>query len=157
MSIHSRIKERRVELGFTSHKAFADAVGVSWQTVQQWEKEGGTAPNRSRIEKVALVLKTTPEWLLQGVGRTWLDPAKDQATAQAGDPSLMLVAEKVNETWLERLNADELRLVQAYRDLENDADRQTMLLTQARLLVSDHKRGNSALRPDQAKGADKGK
>jgi transcriptional regulator with XRE-family HTH domain len=155
MSIHSRIKERRVELGFSSHKAFADAVGVSWQTVQQWEKEGGTAPNRSRIEKVALVLKTTPEWLLQGVGRAALDAPAD-APGTAGSDQLMLVAERNNETWLERLTAEELRLVQAYRDLDKDADRQTMLLTQARLLVSDHKRGISALRPDQVKGADKG-
>lgn len=66
MNIHTRIKQRRQDLGYASHQAFAQEVGVSWQTVQQWEKEGGTAPNRSRIGRVAKALKTTPEWLLYG-------------------------------------------------------------------------------------------
>lgn len=66
MSIHQRIKERRIAMGFSSHKALGEAVGVTWQTIQQWEKEGGTAPNRNRIEKVAEVLKVTPEYLLRG-------------------------------------------------------------------------------------------
>ncbi|MBY0243025.1 MAG: helix-turn-helix domain-containing protein [Burkholderiaceae bacterium] len=66
MSIHRRIKERRLALGMTSHQALADRIGVSWQTVQLWEKEGGTAPNRSRIEKVAKELGVTPAWLLNG-------------------------------------------------------------------------------------------
>lgn len=68
MSIHSRIKERRIALGYSSQEAFAKAVEVTWQTVQQWEKEGGTAPNRNRIGKVAKALETTPEWLLYGSG-----------------------------------------------------------------------------------------
>lgn len=78
MSIHSRIKERRKAL-FGSHEAFGKAVNVSWQTVQQWEKEGGTAPNRSRIDKVAAALGVTPEWLLYG-------PADERAQERGGDP-----------------------------------------------------------------------
>jgi transcriptional regulator with XRE-family HTH domain len=66
MSIHSRIKERRLALGLKSHQALADLVGVSWQTVQLWEKEGGTAPNRNRIDKVAAALQVTTKWLLHG-------------------------------------------------------------------------------------------
>jgi transcriptional regulator with XRE-family HTH domain len=66
MSIHSRIKERRLALGLSSHSALAALVGVSWQTVQLWEKEGGTAPNRSRLPVVAEVLGVTPEWLISG-------------------------------------------------------------------------------------------
>jgi transcriptional regulator with XRE-family HTH domain len=66
MSIHSRIKSRRLAMGFTSHKALADALGVSWQTVQLWEKEGGTAPKRDRLEAVAKVLGVPSTWLLQG-------------------------------------------------------------------------------------------
>lgn len=66
MSIHQRIKDRRLALGLTSHKALADKVGVSWQTVQLWEKEDGTAPSRKRIDKVAEVLKVTPTWLMHG-------------------------------------------------------------------------------------------
>lgn len=66
MSIHARIKHRRLALGIGSHRALADMVGVSWQTVQLWEKEGGTAPNRNRIAKVAAALETTTEWLQGG-------------------------------------------------------------------------------------------
>jgi transcriptional regulator with XRE-family HTH domain len=48
-------------------KGLADLVGVSWQTVQQWEREeGGTAPKRERLADVARALNTTPEILLFG-------------------------------------------------------------------------------------------
>lgn len=65
MNIHRRIRERREALGL-SMQALAARVGVSaWQTVQQWEKEdGGTAPKRERLKRVAEALKTTPEYLL---------------------------------------------------------------------------------------------
>ena len=65
-TIHTRIKQRREQLGITM-KALADMVGVSaWQTVQQWEREDGTAPKRERLEAVARALQTTPETLLFG-------------------------------------------------------------------------------------------
>jgi transcriptional regulator with XRE-family HTH domain len=73
MSFHTRIKNRRTAL-FPSQEAFAHALEVnyglkvSWQSVQQWEREGGTAPNRSRMPAVVAALKTTPEWLLYGTG-----------------------------------------------------------------------------------------
>lgn len=65
MNIHRRIRERREQLGL-SMQALAARVGVSaWQTVQQWEKEdGGTAPKRERLKRVAEALETTPEYLL---------------------------------------------------------------------------------------------
>lgn len=66
MSIHRRIKERRLAMGFTSHKALGDALGVSWQTVQLWEKEGGTAPKRNRLDHVAEVLGCSSTWLQYG-------------------------------------------------------------------------------------------
>ncbi|NHZ40093.1 helix-turn-helix domain-containing protein [Massilia aquatica] len=67
-TIHTRIKQRREELGM-SMKELAEKVGVSaWQTVQQWEKEGGTAPKRSRLQAVADALQTFPEFLTYGPG-----------------------------------------------------------------------------------------
>lgn len=39
-----------------TEQQFADALDVSRGTVQQWEKEGGTAPKRSRQEAVARLL-----------------------------------------------------------------------------------------------------
>lgn len=51
-------------------RELAELVGVSaWQTVQQWEKEGGTAPKRSRLKAVADALQTTPEFLTYGPGQ----------------------------------------------------------------------------------------
>ena len=68
-TINSRIKQRREALGL-SMQQLADLVRVSaWQTVQQWEKEGGTAPKRSRLEAVASALQTRPEVLLYGAER----------------------------------------------------------------------------------------
>lgn len=68
MTIHSRIKQRREALGM-SMQTLADLVGVSaWQTIQQWEKEGGTAPKRERLAAVANALQTTQEYLLLGNG-----------------------------------------------------------------------------------------
>jgi len=46
MTVHTRIRDGRLKLGLTEQQ-FADRVGVSRGAVQQWEKEGGTAPNRS--------------------------------------------------------------------------------------------------------------
>lgn len=80
MSIHSRIKERRLALGLKSHQALADLVGVSWQTVQLWEKEGGTAPNRNRIDKVAAALQVTTKWLLHGDAEEQERPSHDEAS-----------------------------------------------------------------------------
>lgn len=69
MDIHQRIKAKRLEKGL-SMQALADQVGLKgWQSVQQWEKsdtEGGTAPNRTRLARVAKALGVTPEWLQFG-------------------------------------------------------------------------------------------
>ena len=58
MSVHSKIREGRLRLGLNEQQ-FADRVGVSRGSVQQWEKEGGTAPNRSRQQAVADLLGIT--------------------------------------------------------------------------------------------------
>lgn len=55
MSIHKVIKDGRKRLEMTEQQ-FADAVGVSRGAVQQWEKEGGTAPSRTRQPVVAKLL-----------------------------------------------------------------------------------------------------
>lgn len=55
MSIHQKIREGRAKLGMTEQQ-FGDAVGVSRGAVQQWEKEGGTAPTRKNQPAVAKLL-----------------------------------------------------------------------------------------------------
>lgn len=96
MTIHERIKERRIALGFESHGALAAEIGVSWQTVQQWEN-GTSAPTRKRIAKVAEVLKTTPNWLMYG------DQPEGRKVLQFAE-----------------LSGLEAQLVMLYRQLEDD-------------------------------------
>lgn len=63
-SIHSKIRAHREHLEM-SMTALAEKCGVSsWQTVQQWERENGTAPKRTRINQVAEALGVTKEYLL---------------------------------------------------------------------------------------------
>lgn len=62
--IHARIKQLREGLGL-SMEMLAEKVGVSWQTVQQWEN-GKTAPKRKRLDDVAEVLGTTSDFLMFG-------------------------------------------------------------------------------------------
>ena len=65
MSIHARIKEGRLRLKLTEQQ-FADQVGVTRAAVQQWERENGTAPRRSKQEKVAQVLGISVAELVTG-------------------------------------------------------------------------------------------
>ena len=62
-SIHQLIKSAREAKGWSMQhlasevsKAEALSKPLTWQTVQQWEKEGGTAPRRKRMETVAKLL-----------------------------------------------------------------------------------------------------
>lgn len=89
MSIHARIRERREALGLSQEK-LGELVGVTYQTVQQWEREPGegeggkqrlsTAPSRKRLASVAAILGVTEQWLLTGTdghGVT-VDPTEGQ-------------------------------------------------------------------------------
>lgn len=64
MSIHQKIRAGRSKLGMTEQQ-FADAVGVTRGAVQQWEKEGGTAPTRKNQPKVAELLGITVAELME--------------------------------------------------------------------------------------------
>lgn len=79
MDIHARIRSRREALGLSMEK-LAQMVGVkAWQTIQQWERPGGTAPKRARLDQVAAALGTTSEWLLFGEPATDTSGSKSQA------------------------------------------------------------------------------
>jgi transcriptional regulator with XRE-family HTH domain len=64
-SIHKRIKKLR-ELKGLSQEALAELVGIKYQSVQEWEREGGTAPSRKRQEKVAKALGVSVAELISG-------------------------------------------------------------------------------------------
>lgn len=65
MSIHKLIREGRARLGLTEHE-FAKLVGVSRGAVQQWEREGGTAPRRANQKQVADALGISLAQLMSG-------------------------------------------------------------------------------------------
>lgn len=64
-SIHSRIKSLRDAKGL-SQEALGDLVGVKYQSVQEWERENGTAPSRKRMADVAKALGVTVSQLVTG-------------------------------------------------------------------------------------------
>ena len=65
MSIHKLIRDARNRMGLTE-EAFGKLLQVSRGTIQQWEKEGGTAPNRKRQPAVAELLGITVAELMSG-------------------------------------------------------------------------------------------
>jgi SOS-response transcriptional repressor LexA len=65
MSIHRQIREGRKRLGL-SQEAFGKLFGVTRTAVQQWETEGGTAPNRTKQPEVAVALGLTVAQLIGG-------------------------------------------------------------------------------------------
>lgn len=106
-TIHTRIRLRREAMGITM-KALADLVGVSWQTVQQWEREeGGTAPKRERLATVAQALQTTPEELLFGSE----DPSRPKESSV--DP-------------ISNFSQDALAVARAFDNLKNERERESV-------------------------------
>ena len=69
MSIHQRIKEARVRLKL-SEQELADVAGLTRSSVQQWEREDGTAPARKHQKAVAAKLEMTVAELVDGVPET---------------------------------------------------------------------------------------
>ncbi|NLX17338.1 MAG: helix-turn-helix domain-containing protein [Ramlibacter sp.] len=65
MSIHKRIKEGRERLG-ESEESFAKRFGYTRPTVQQWERENGTAPKLDKITDVADAIGITLDELIAG-------------------------------------------------------------------------------------------
>ena len=71
--LHIRIKRLREAAGLSPYD-FAERVGVTYQSVQQWEMEGGTSPQRKRLPRVAEVLGVTLAELVAGDGNTHAGP-----------------------------------------------------------------------------------
>ena len=76
MSINQRIRDGRLALKLTEAQ-FAERAGVSRASVQQWEREGGYAPNRRHQQKVADALEIPLAELLTGGTTPYVtDPGK---------------------------------------------------------------------------------
>jgi len=68
-AIGSRIKKRRIELGFKTQQAFADALGVDQPRVNKWEN-GANLPDAKHQALICKVLKIDREDLLSANGPT---------------------------------------------------------------------------------------
>jgi transcriptional regulator with XRE-family HTH domain len=89
-TIHARIRQRREELRLTQQQ-LAERIGVTYQTIQQWETEPNpdnpkvlsTAPKRTRLALVAEVLGVSEEWLATGrdLSGELRDPIAEQLVA----------------------------------------------------------------------------
>lgn len=115
--IHERIRAKREALGLSA-EALGQAIGVSRQTVQQWENRS-TAPSRRHLPAVAAALQCSEEFLVAG-------PASN-APGYSGS----LVADSVRlmreiERELGRTLGDEhfSRLVVAVADMHAHLDRE---------------------------------
>jgi transcriptional regulator with XRE-family HTH domain len=76
-SIHQRIKRLREAKGL-SQEALAKLAGVKYQSVQEWERENGTAPSRKRQAKVAVALGVSvPELMTGGAAVPIEEAARD--------------------------------------------------------------------------------
>lgn len=73
VSIHRTIREGRAKLGL-SEEEFAKRAGVTRGAVQQWEKEGGTAPRRKNQPAVAALLGISVAQLMSGDANTSAGP-----------------------------------------------------------------------------------
>ena len=73
MSFHTLIRKDRAKRGMTED-AYSKLFGVSRGTIQQWEKEGGNAPNRNRQPLVAELLGVSISELMSGSSDTTEGP-----------------------------------------------------------------------------------
>jgi transcriptional regulator with XRE-family HTH domain len=87
MSINDLIRRGRKRLKMTEQR-FADAIGVSRGAVQQWEKEGGTAPARKHQQAVADLIGVTLGELMSGSSDKY--PPASEASAQVSEPTASL-------------------------------------------------------------------
>lgn len=71
--MNERIRSRRLQLDMTQ-AGLAKVLGVSRVSVTKWET-GVTKPDGENLHQLAIILSTTPEWLLYGTG----DNPKDDA------------------------------------------------------------------------------
>lgn len=91
-----------------SMEGLAAAIGVTWQTVQQWEN-GKTAPKRKRLEDVAQMLNTTVDFLLTGGPKEepeYVSVRRVDVRFSAGHGSVVISEDEKSRLWF---RADFLR------------------------------------------------
>ena len=72
MQVGRRIRQARIEKNMTQ-MALADAMGVSYQAVSNWER-GNAMPDISKLPELCELLGITFETLVGGPSRWWAAP-----------------------------------------------------------------------------------
>lgn len=131
MSIHSTIKSQRQRLGMTEQQ-LADRVGVTRAAVQQWEREGGTAPKRSKQTAVADALGISVLDLM-GIEAATQSPEKSQGDSSA--PAASRLLDKLNALDIYDLSKEALLLAKHFDMLKNDKDRSVVYIDSLNLIM----------------------
>ncbi len=100
MNIGERIKLRRLELGMTLED-IGDALSVNRSTVKRYEDGNTKRIPPKTIEKIAVLLNTTPEFLMG-----W-DTPSDTVRLQLGGEMLVLARE------MQKLPEDKINLLKS--------------------------------------------
>lgn len=124
MSIHETIKREREARQWSMEELAAKVSEIegltkplAWQTVQQWEKNGGTAPKRKRLEAVAQLFGMPVSALLGEVSTT--PGAAGNATASMAPPTL----------------AQALKVVASQIDMVDDAGQRQLIAQRLQTLA----------------------
>ena len=131
MSIHSTIKSQRQRLGMTEQQ-LADKVGVTRAAVQQWEREGGTAPKRSKQTAVADALGISVSDLM-GIEAGTQSPEKSQGDSSA--PAASRLLDKLSALDIYDLSKEALLLAKHFDMLKNDTDRNVVYIDSLNLIM----------------------
>ena len=118
MHVGSRVRMRRMMLGI-SQKKLADALGLSFQQVQKYEK-GSNRIGASRLEHISRFLQAPVAFFFEGA-----PDASAVATSEEDTRSLALMNDFVS-------SPEALRLVQSFAQIEDaDVRRRIVDLVQA--------------------------
>ncbi|WP_459926366.1 helix-turn-helix domain-containing protein [Flavobacterium covae] len=79
-SVNDRIKQLRIENNLTQTE-LADKVGLTYVQIGRYEK-GKSTPSADVLQKLANVLNTSTDYLMNGKKRTGRSPVSRQGTYQ---------------------------------------------------------------------------
>lgn len=101
MTIGARIRKARRDAGL-SQAQLAELMKVTRSACSQWEQAHGTAPRGSRLQRLAMLLGVTVEWLATG---------RDDERPRTADPM---------PRYAEALTGDEREILERFARLDRD-------------------------------------
>lgn len=116
MSVGKRIKRLREDLRLTQEDV-ANRVGVAIQTIYKYENEIVTNIPLDKLEKIALVLNTSPSYLMGWDTKRTLDSSKFPAPSVCNDSVRIPIIGDVNSSYDRtawELRSEELEIPSSY-------------------------------------------